>query len=194
MIDRLCDQAREGGIAVAWLYCDYKDQQEQTVFNIMGAILKWLVGRRIPQDIRNAFEERRRPPLEDLMRMLRTAIAALPPVFICIDGLDEFQPNDLSKLLELLRDIFRDCPGTRIFITGRPHVGRAIQKWFAKAVAIPISPNEDDIRNYVVMRLDRDDVPEAMDDSFRAEIVKSIPEKMSNVYVSVTPPSAIYAY
>jgi len=54
-------------------------------------------------------------------------------------------------------------------------------------VAIPVSPKEDDIRNYVVMRLDRDDMPEAMDNGLRAEIMRIILEKMSNMWVGVTP-------
>ena len=95
MIDRLCDQAREESIAVAWLYCDYNLQQEQTVINIMGAILKRLVGREIPEDIRRAFLDGRRPLLADLMRMLRITIAKLPQVFICMDALDECLPKEL---------------------------------------------------------------------------------------------------
>jgi len=112
VIDRLCDQAREESIAVAWLYCDYNLQQEQMAINIIGAILKRLVGREIPEDIRRAFQEGRRPLLADLMRMLRAAIAKLPQVFICIDALDECLPKDL--------------PGTRVFLTGRPHVVEVI--------------------------------------------------------------------
>jgi len=181
VIDKLCDQAREEDLAVAWLYCDYKAQQEQTVINLIGAILKRLVGSEIPEGIREAFKEGRRPLLADLMRMLRIAIASLPPVFICIDALDECLPKDLPQLLESLRDIVRESPGTRVFLTGRPHVGEAIQKYFAKAVAIPISPNEDDMRNYVERRLDRDEAPEAMDNGLRAEIVRIILDKMSNM-------------
>jgi len=194
VIDRLCDQAREGDLAVAWLYCDYKVQQEQTLINIMGAILKRLVGREIPEDIRKAFEEGRRPVLADLMGMLRIAIAKLPQVFICLDALDEFLPKDLPQLLESLRDIVRESPGTRIFLTGRPHVGEAIRKYFTRVVAIPISPNKDDMRKYVEMRLDRDEVPEAMDNSLRAEIVGVILDKMSNMCVCESPLCEIYIY
>ena len=194
MIDRLCDQAREGDLAVAWLYCDYKVQQQQTLINIMGAILKRLVGREIPEDIRKAFEEGRRPVLADLMGMLRIAIAKLPQVFICIDALDECLPKDLPQLLESLRDIVRESPGTRIFLTGRPHVSEAIQKYFTRVVVIPIRPNEDDMRKYLEMRLDRDEVPEAMDNSLRAEIVGVILDKMSNMCVCETPRCEIYTY
>ena len=187
MIDTLCDRAREEDITVAWLYCDYNTQQDQTAINMIGAILKRVVGSEIPQDIRKAFQEGRRPLVADLKRMLRAAIASSPQVFICIDALDECLPKDLPELLESLRDVVRESPNTRIFLTGRPHVEEDIRKYFPKAVGITISLNQDDIRNYVVMKLDRDDEPEAMNDHLRAEIVKIILEKVSNMYVDVSP-------
>ena len=194
VIDSLCDQASEEDLVVAWLYCDYNDQREQTVINMMGAILKRLVGREIQEDIREAFKEGRRPLLPDLMRMLRIVIASLSQVFICIDALDECLPKDLPELLESLRDIVRESPKTRIFLTGRPHVGEDIQRYFPKAVAIPISPNQDDIRNYVVMRLDRGLEREAMGDDLRAGIVDFILDKVSTMYADVSPLSKMYTY
>ena len=190
MIDSLCDQAEEGNVTVACLYCDFLAQQEQTITNMIGAILKQLVGRGgIPTYLREAFEKAQKEIggrgllLADLMRMLRTAIASLPPVFICIDALDECLPKNLPELLESLRDIVRESPTTRIFLTGRPHVAGAIQRYFTKAIVVPISPNTDDIQNYLKMKLDRDDDPEAMDDDLREEIVKVILDKMSDMCV-----------
>ena len=183
VIDSLCDQAREEDLAVAWLYCDYNSQQEQTVINMMGAILKRLVGSEIPEDIRKAFQEGRRPLLADLIRMLRIAIASLPQVFICIDALDECVPKNVPEVLESLRDIVRESPSTRIFLTGRPHVGGDIQRYFPKAVTAPISPSKDDIKNYLEMRLDRDPEPEAMSNDLRKDIVRVILEKISDMYV-----------
>ena len=204
MIDILYDQAGEEDLIVACLYCDFLAQQEQTITNMMGAILKQLVGMGdIPNDVRQAFQEGkkvaggRRLLLADLARMLKIAISSLPPVFICIDALDEFLPKNLTDLLESLRDIVLQCPTTRIFLTGRAHVTEAIQKYFIKAVVVPISPNTDDIRNYLRMRLGRDDEPEAMDNELRADIEKTILDKMSDMCVtafSVSPLSPIDAY
>ena len=197
MIDSLCDQAREEDLAVTWLYCDHHSQQEQTVINMMGAILKRLVGAEIPEDIRKAFQEGRRPLLADLIRMLRIAMTSLPQVFICIDALDECIPKNVFEVLELLRDIVRESPSTRIFLTGRPHVGGDIQRYFPKAVATPVSPNQDDIRNYLEMRLDRDPEPEAMSNDLRMDIVRVILEKISDMYVRpfrISTPSIMYAY
>ena len=190
MIDSLCDRAGKEDIAVAGLYCDFLSQQDQTVSNIMGAVLKQLVGRGdIPSYLREAFQKAkkefggRRPQLEDLMEMLRTLIASLPRVFICIDALDECLPKCLPDILGCLRDISQESPSTRIFFTGRPHVREDIQRYFAMVAVIPISPNKDDIRNYLEMRIDGDAEPEAMSNDLRADIVRVILEKISDMYV-----------
>ena len=190
VIDSLCDHAGEENIAVAAFYYDFLSQQEQSINNIVGAILKQLVGRGgVAKDIREAFQKAKKevggrgPRLVDLMGMLKTTIASLPRVFICIDALDECLPKCLPELLESLRDIVRESPSTRIFLTGRHHVGEDVRRYFAKAVVVPISPNPDDIRNYVEMRLDRDAEPEAMTNDLRADIVRVILEKISNMCV-----------
>jgi len=188
VIDSLCDRAQEDNFAVIGLYCDFLSQQEQTTTNIMGALLKQLVVRGgIPDHLRAAFEKGkeefggRGPRLADLMGMLKTVIASLRQVFICLDGLGECLPKRLLEVLESLRDILRESPGTRIFLTGRPHVGEDVQRYFSRAVVIPISPNPNDIQNYVEMRLDRDSEPEAMSNDLRVDIVRVILEKISNV-------------
>ena len=154
----------------------------------MGAILKQLVGREgIPDPLREAFQEAKTEfggrglRLADLNGMLRVAITSLPQVFICVDALDECLPKCLPELLGSLRDIVRESPTTRIFLTGRPYIWEDIQRYFTKAVAMPISPNSDDIRNYVEMRLDRGSEPEAMTNDLRADIVRVILEKMSDM-------------
>ncbi|RPA92087.1 ankyrin [Choiromyces venosus 120613-1] len=159
----------------------------------MGAILKQLLGKAgIPEHIREAYRKGktevggRRLLLPDLMGMLKSTIALLPQTFICIDALDECLPRHLPVLLKSLRDIARESPTTRIFLTGRPHVGDDIQRCFPRAVGIPISPNADDIRNYLEMRLDSDTEPDAMNDELRADIMRIIPEKISDIFLLIT--------
>jgi len=190
VIDSLCDQAKKENIAVAVFYCDYLSHEEQTITNIMGAILKQLVRKGgIPGYLREVFKEAqteiggRGLRLPDLMGMLRAAIASLRQVFICVDALDECLPKCMPELLGSLRDIVREYPATKIFLTGRPHVVGDIQNYFAKVVVIPMSPSTDDIRNYVEMRLDMDAEPEAMSKGLREDIVRVILEKISDMCV-----------
>ena len=100
VIDSLCDQAGEENIAVAGLYCDFLAQQQQTVNNIMGAMLKQLVSRgEVTEDLRNAFHKAkgefggRGPLLGDLMGMLRTAIASIS------DGHDQIMIEFCSTMI-----------------------------------------------------------------------------------------------
>ena len=188
MIDSLCDRPQEENIAVVGLYCDFLSQQEQITTNLIGALLKQLVGRGgIPDHLRAAFLKGkmefggRGPQLADLMGMVTTVIASIPQVFICFDALDECLPKRVPEVLESLRDILRESPGTRIFLTGRPHVREDVQRYFSKAVVIPIIPNRNDIRNYVEMRLDKDSEPEAMSNDLWVDVVRVILEKISNV-------------
>ena len=205
MIDSLCDRAKEENITVAGLYCDFLSHQEQTITNIMGAILKQLAGRgsSIPNYLREAFEKAktefggRGPRLADQMDMLKSAIASLPRVIICIDALDECLPKCLLELLKSLRDIVRESPTTRIFLTGRPHVREDVQRYFTAVVVMPISPNTNDIRTYIEMRLDGDTEPEAMNNELRADIVRVIMDKTSDMCVgpfNISILSMMYTY
>ena len=115
--------------------------------------------------------------------MFRAAIASLPQVFIYVDALDECLPKCLPELLRSLRVIVLEPPSTRIFLTGRPQVWEDIQRYFTKVIVIPISPNTDDILNYMEMRLDRDSMPEAMTSNLRAEVVRVILEKIADMCV-----------
>ena len=185
MIDNLCDQAGEKEMAVAWLYCDFLTNQEQSAAAMLGAILRQLVTLGgIPEDIRERFQKRfpdRGLRLPDMVGMLKTAISLLPPVYICIDALDECTSKSRQALLGSLRDIVRGSPSMRVLFTGRSHVADEVKKYFAEAIIVSVGPTGDDIRVYLDARLDRDTEPHAMDDELRRDIMRIIPETISEV-------------
>ena len=185
MIDNLCDQAEENDLAVAWLYCDFLAHKEQSAPAMLGAILRQLVSvGEMPENIRQRFRKRfsgRGLRLPDMVRMLKTAIAVLPSVYICIDALDESAPESRQELLGSLRDIVRGSPRTGVLFTGRSHVAEEVKKYFAEAIIVPVGPTEDDIRIYLGVRLDRDTEPHAMDNDLRRDIMRIIHETISEV-------------
>jgi len=152
---------------------------------MLGAILKQLVSiKEIPENVRQAFRKRfsdRGLRLPDIVRMLKTTIPLLPRVYICIDALDESTPGGRQELLGSLRDIVRESPGARVLITGRAHVEEEVKKYFTEVITVPVSPTEGDIRVYLDARLDKDTEPYAMDDNLRRDIMKIIPEMISEV-------------
>ena len=170
------------------LYCDFLTQQEQSSANILGSMLKQLSRRGgIPGQVRKAFQKAKTEfggrglPLPRMVDILKTTIASLPRLFICIDALDECTPKHRRDLLESLREIVAVSPNIRVFLTGRPHTEKEILKWFSQGVRIPLSPSAGDIKSYLGMRLDRDTNPDAMDEELRADIMRITPEKVSEM-------------
>ena len=188
VIDSLCDEAEAEEVAVVGLYCDFITQHEQSAANILGSMLKQLVRRGgIPEQIREAFQKAKREcggrglRLSRLVDILKKTIASLPRLFICIDALDECTPKSRRDLLGSLREIVTASPSIRVFLTGRPHIENEIMKCFSQAVLAHLSPSDGDIKSYLEMRLDCDTDSDAMDDELRADIMRIIPEKVSEM-------------
>ena len=193
MIDALCDEPGEQDFAVAAFYCDFRDHQEQTTANIMGAILKQLVARQeVLGHMQTAFQKAKKElggrclRLPDMVEMLKRAIAPLPQAFICIDALDECLPKNLLELLGSLKDILQEAPRTRIFFTGRPHVEAEIIRYFTTGVIVPIGPSRHEIKRYLEKKLEMDTVRDAMSYTLREDILRIIPERISEMCVGTS--------
>ena len=193
MIDTLYEQARKEDIAVVILYCDYQEQHDQTTAHMIGAILKQLVAKdRIPGSVRERLVKAKNECgskglcMRDLEAFLRESIASVPQVFICIDALDEFMPNKLPELLESLRDIVQGLPSVHMFLTGRPYVGAQIPGHFTKVVPVPISPKQDDIRNYLQRKFKMDPELHEMSGGLQTDIIDFIQGSISKSFVRIS--------
>ena len=191
VIDKLCDQARGRDVAVACIYFDFAAQKEQTSTSVLGALLKQVVGGldKVPEEVARAYEDQkkviggRKPRLPDLVRMLQTT-SSEKRTFICIDALDECVPGHQVRILGSLNQILKESPSIRIFMTGRPHIRAEIGKRLSgRVTSISITPRRDDIISYLHSRLDEDTTPDAMDSNLEADILRRIPEDISEMYV-----------
>jgi len=199
VIDWLCHQARGRKAAVACFYFDFAAQKEQSPASMLGALLKQVVSglEEIPEEIAQAYEEHKNvidgqgPQLTDIVKMLQTT-ASKKPTFICIDALDECAARYRVKLLRSLNEVLQRSPGTRVFVTGRPHIQAEVRKRLSgRVTTICITPKRLDIINYLRARLDEDTTPDAMDSSLKAEILKKIPQDISEMYVEATTPDKL---
>ena len=191
VVDSLCDRARGQNVAVACFYFDFAAQKEQPLTSMLGTLLKEVIGGldEVPGEIARAYEDQKKviggraPQLSDVVRMLQT-ISYERRTFICIDALDECVAGHQVKLLSSLNQILRNSPGTRIFVTGRPHILAEIGKRLAgRVTGVSITTRRDDIISYLRSRLDEDTIPDAMDSSLGADILKKIPDNISEMYV-----------
>ena len=194
VIDRLCDQAQGQNVAVACFYFDFAAQREQPSTSMLGALLKQVVSglEEVPEEIAKAYEDKkkviggRRPELSDILGMLQ-AISSEKLTFICIDALDECAAEHRVKVLDSLHQILQKSPGTRIFVTGRSHIQDEIGRRISgRLMTIHITPKRDDVIGYLRARLSEDTNPDAMDSGLEADILKKIPNDISEMYVEAT--------
>jgi len=189
VIDRLCDWTSGQNATVACFYFDFAAQKEQSAAAVLNSLLKQLVGglENIPAKIVEAFRDQkrtaggRRLELGQVVEMLQ-GISSSRPTFICIDALDECIPEYWAKLLDSLQQILHQSPSTRIFLAGRLHVRDEVEKHLAGRVTmVSITPSRDDIIRFLRVKLKQDTTPEAMDKTLEEDIIKNIPETISEL-------------
>lgn len=149
VINHLEHQLRDKA-ALAWIYCDYNEQQQQDASSLVSSILRQLVQKdsEITDEIRDLYTAGRgRPSLTDFSRLLGLQTERFSEVFIVIDALDECADEDIrEELLEALR-----LPSIHLLVTSRPFP--SIGALFADAPLLEIKARDFDIKNYLNGRI-----------------------------------------
>lgn len=191
MIETLCERSRRQNIVVACFYFDFAAREEQSPKNVLGSLLKQLLSglETFPEEIVREFRYQmknlggRGLQPSEIIHLFQS----IPPTqrtFICIDAIDECVPVHQLEVLGSLSRLLQTSPNTRIFVTGRPHIQAQIERPFDSTVtSVSIKPTQNDIVTYVRARLSEDTMPEVMDSTLEAEIVKSITETAPKMYV-----------
>ena len=164
-------------IGLAYVYCDYRDQAQQTTQNIYGTILKQLLRAlpSIPEELTEILlvSHREKNPLElaQLRDALRTTSRFFDQIYICLDALDECEHVD--RLLSSLKQI---PSSVRLFSTGRKHVKSIVQRYFEDTQTILIEAKESDIRILIQEKVNEDRMkdPEIMDAKLEQDIIEKI--------------------
>jgi len=198
VVDYLCEQAIEQDMVVACFYYDFASRKEQSPTNMVGSLLKQLLSglEAIPGEIGRKFRGQkkllggRRLQLSDIVKMFAT-LSPTQRTFICVDALDECIPKDQLEVLGALGQILQRSPNTRTFMTGRPHIMGLVERELG-GISISIKPRDGDIVTYLRARLRKDTTPEVMDRGLEDDIVRSIPEEISESYVASGGPGSRY--
>ena len=187
VIDTLGDWARGRNAAVACFYFDFAAQKEQSPTRTLSSLLKQVVCGldEIPGKILQAFRDQKKViggrKLEhgEIVEMLQD-ISSSRPIFICIDALDECIAEYREEVLDSLKQILHKSTSIRVFLAGRLQIRDEVEKHLAgRVVTVSIIPTKDDMVRFLHAKLKSDATPDAMDESFEAEIIKNIPEKVS---------------
>jgi len=194
VIDNLCDRAGGQNATVACFYFDFAARVEQSPVSMWSSLLKQLVFglEEIPEEISRAYKDRKNaiggqgPRISTILKMLQTT-SSKKRALMCIDGVDGCATEHRAKLLDSVKELVQQSPETRIFVIGRPHILPEIKRHLARRVmSVSVSPQRGDIIRYLHNRLAVDTTPDAMDSALEADILKKIPDDISEMYVEAT--------
>ena len=191
VIDSLCERTYKESAVVLSLYCDYQAQNDQSAVNMIGSLLAQITSgaAQIPLEIQQAFEVKQRGRqvlrLPDMLELLVKTVCPIERVYICFDAMDELLPQNRSELLRALRQIIRDAPNIRLFMTGRPHIRGELDKYLTKgAYTIQIAADQGDIARYVSRKMEDDDDygdPDVMPDDLKNDILNTVMEQCGDM-------------
>lgn len=156
--DLLTKFSAHGDVVVAYVYCNYRQHQEQKSEDFLLSILKQLLQRRpqIPEEAKELYHRHQakgsRPSCDEIRKLVHSIAELFPRVFIIIDALDECHSSDegrwkiVSEILEL-----GSKTSANIFATSRPVPD--IVSWFQYSLKKEISASEDDVLKYIDGRM-----------------------------------------
>jgi hypothetical protein len=157
VIDHLKHEILGQAIGLAFMYCSYKEREEQTLVNIVASLARQLMQQDgvIPDNVRIPYkrhqEKGTRPTLVECTQLLFSQLNTCSRVFVIVDVLDECTEYETRN--DLLSELLRLPPTTALMITSRPIPGIDLQ--LSHSSQIDIHANDDDIRIYLERRLKR---------------------------------------
>ena len=159
-IDHLLKSVQSSSHGVAYVYCNYKAQEEQDTSRMLAAILKQLVQARLSlvepvERLHKQHADRgTRPSPDEVFSALRDVLAHYSTVYIVVDALDECQDGDGTRrqFLAKLRDL-QAGRDVRLMATSRfiPE----IVDWFNKGLKLEVQASKEDVKRFVASQICR---------------------------------------
>ena len=156
MISHLQMKLKDMDIGIAFVYCAYKEAEQQSPTNLLTSLVHQLVPRHsiVAGDLAALYETHMpkvtRPSINEYTVLLQAAVAGFSKVLIVIDALDECADHDRTRqgLLEELRKLqSKAC----LLITSRDLP--SIQRQLHSASRVDIEASDNDIRKYLDDRI-----------------------------------------
>ncbi len=139
-------------IGFAYIYCDYRRQNEQTIYDLLMSLLKQLSESQpsFPATVKNLYDKhitkRTRLSHNEIYESLQAVTMLYSQVYIIIDALDECRISSRQEFIASLFDLQTAC-SINLFITSRPIP--SIEKVFEGVSKLEIRASEQDMRRYL---------------------------------------------
>jgi hypothetical protein len=203
-LDHICPEYNKdsvyGGsatkIGIAFVYCEYDRQGQQTALELIKSITQQLVERDLAPEGNSSLchatkfiqaHQKVPPTLKDYILLLRLITKRFDKTIVLVDALDEcaIHINNLPNRVDFV-EALRSLPNLKLFITSRDLP--AIREFLLGATELQICSDPNDIMSYVNWRIKVSARLTAFikkQPLLREEIVSTVEKKYSNMYVTV---------
>ncbi|KAM0513961.1 hypothetical protein ACHAPE_007316 [Trichoderma viride] len=171
-------------VGIAFLYCEYDYQRDQTPIYLLKGILRQLTGQinPLPVPVSDLYDlhiqKRSEPTLDEMSSVLSQVIQNFTTVFLVVDALDECLEYHSRKLLAILQKLQH---GTimKILVTSRFDVPRD----FGECNQLIIRADESDIK--VTLSNQADTLPQCIryDDELLKQVVNRATKAADGMFV-----------
>jgi len=187
-IDHLLKIAQSSSTGVAYVYCNYKAQEEQDATSLLAAILKQLVQARsslvgpVAQLYQRHASQGTKPSLNEIFGALQSVLTNHSTVYVVIDALDECQDSNSTRrqFLEKLRDLQAGID-LRLMVTSRfiPKIEYELRE----ALRLEVRASNEDVMRFVAGQTYR--LPKCIqrDSALQKLVQEKITEAVDGMYV-----------
>jgi Cdc6-like AAA superfamily ATPase len=160
VIDHLNSKFHDSKTGIAYVYCNFKRQENQKIGDLLASVLKQLAQSlsSLPNSVKDLYDrhkvKRTLPSIDEISRVLQSVAAIYSRVFVIVDELDECQASDgcrtgfLSELFNL-----QTKHGANIFATSRP-IPDIIDR-FKSSLSIEIRASPGDVARYLECHMEQ---------------------------------------
>jgi hypothetical protein len=191
VIRHLQKTLQDENVAIAYIYCNHKEQAKQTVRELVASLLKQFVQDRpeISECATSLYDSHypkaTRPCLSELTEALRKEVEGYSKAFIVIDALDELVERDRSHLIKEVQSLSNTV---HLMVTSRRLL--SIEQILCGAKSKEIRADERDVRTYVnhcIRHEPRLSLLIRADDTLREHIAYKISINAKGMYVYPSP-------
>jgi hypothetical protein len=146
-------------VGIAYIYCNYKEQQRQIPEDLLSSLLKQLAQQQptMPTNVERLFTRHKasqtQPSFDEIRETLHFTIQLYTKVFVVIDALDEYHGSDRDGHNKLLSAVFDLQHKTQLKLIATSRYVEEITSMFQGSIFKEIRAQDDDILRYVNARM-----------------------------------------
>jgi hypothetical protein len=188
MVINHLNEVFDDDVAIAYVYCDYKNQFEQDARSLLASLVRQVAikSKQIPDSMLKSYHKHANgansASLATYTELLSQLLTSFRRSFIVVDALDEYTQEDTphsNKLLDRLIKIASRQPNCRVLITSREDCLSLHSN--VESNKIKINARSKDVRMYVDARIRDPRFPFSeqvnKDASFATSIIVSLADR-----------------